>query len=99
VARLIIRPPAEADIDAAAAWYERERRGLGNRFLQQLNRTLAGVRERPLFYPRVHDEMRRAILEGFPYGVFFIVVDETISVLAVAHLHRHPDFWERRLID
>jgi hypothetical protein len=36
------------------------------------------------------------MLTRFPYGVFFAVDDDEVLVLAVVHLHRHPDTWKNR---
>ena len=46
--------------------------------------------EAPLQFPVVRGNIRRALLRGFPYGVFFTVHADTVQVLAVVHLHRHP---------
>jgi len=36
-------------------------------------------------------------LERFPYQLVHIVDDGELIVLAVAHLHREPDYWRDRL--
>jgi hypothetical protein len=41
--RLIVRSTAEVDIGEAAVWYERERRGLGHRFLDELENCLSAL--------------------------------------------------------
>jgi plasmid stabilization system protein ParE len=51
--RFIIRPLAEADLEDGARWYEDERAGLAERFLSEVNRTFARIRERPLQFPEV----------------------------------------------
>jgi hypothetical protein len=33
----------------------------------------------------------------FPYGLIYALDDGDILVLAVAHLHRRPDYWRDRL--
>jgi hypothetical protein len=33
-------------------------------------------------------------MRRLPYGVFFTVDDDMVTVLAVLHLHRHPDTWK-----
>jgi len=53
----------------AAAWYERERAGLAEKFLDDLNRTLSSIRERPLHFPVVWRELHRALLHTFPYAI------------------------------
>ena len=45
--RLIVRPEAELDIGDAASWYERERQGLGLRFIAELDRVLSGLVQVP----------------------------------------------------
>ena len=94
--RLVLQIQAEADVDRTVSWYESERAGLGVEFLQDLNVILERVEENPFQFPIVHEETRRGMLSRFPYGVFFTVSDAEILVLAIVHLHRHPDTWKRR---
>jgi toxin ParE1/3/4 len=93
---LRVRPEAELDAFEAALWYEREREGLGGAFLRALRRVLARVEASPLQFALVTSDVRRAILARFPFGVFFFVDGDTIVVIAVMHLHRHPSSWARR---
>jgi plasmid stabilization system protein ParE len=58
----IVRPLAEADAEDAARWYEDERAGLAERFLSDVDRTFARIRERPFQFPTVSGEVRRALL-------------------------------------
>jgi len=72
----VVRPEAEADIEDTYAWYESRSAGLGDRFLDAVEATLGFVPEAPQRFPEKHREpdftIRRALVEGFPYGVFFI---------------------------
>lgn len=43
------------------------------------------------------DEVRRALLRHFPYGVYFVEGPDDVAVLAVLHLHRDPDMWKSRI--
>jgi len=95
--RFIVRPLAEADIEDAARWYDDERAGLVDRFLVDVNRTFVRIRERPLQFPAVSGEVRRALLHTFPYAVYFRASDETVIVLAVLHLGRNPQVWRARV--
>jgi plasmid stabilization system protein ParE len=92
----IVRPLAEADIENAARWYDDERPGLAERFLSDVHRTFARIRERPLQFPSVSRDVRRALLHTFPYAVYFRAADEMIVVLAVLHLRRNPKVWRGR---
>jgi plasmid stabilization system protein ParE len=60
--RFIVLPLAEADLEDAARWYEDERAGLAERFFSDVDRTFARIRERPLQFPTVSGDVRRALL-------------------------------------
>ncbi len=93
---LRVRPEAEVDAFEAATWYEREREGLGSAFLRRLGRVFDRVENGPLQFPLVTDDIRRALMGRFPFGVFFFVEKGAATVIAVMHLHRHPSSWEGR---
>lgn len=95
--RLEIRHEAEIEIFDAALYYERERRGLGSRFEAEVEHVLSRAQENPLQFPELAPGVRRALLRIFPYGVFFLLEEPLVLVIAVLHLHRHPDVWKRRL--
>lgn len=69
--RFIVRPLAEADLENAARWYNEERAVLAERFLGDVDRTFARIREQPFQFPKVAGEVRRALLHTFPYAVYF----------------------------
>ena len=94
--QLIVRPLAEADIDAAFAWYEGRSVGLGVDFLRCVDACFGGVAERPLAFPVVHRRVRRSLLRRFPYAVFYVADGERVEILAVTHTSRHPRRWRRR---
>jgi plasmid stabilization system protein ParE len=94
--RFIVRPLAEADLENAAHWYGEERARLAERFLRDVDQTFARVRERPLQFPTVSGDVRRALLHTFPYAVYFRASEDSIVVLAVLHLRRDPRVWRGR---
>jgi hypothetical protein len=55
------------------------------------------LRERPLQFPMVAGDVRRALLHTFPYAIYFRVSDEMIVVLALLHLRRNPKIWRGRV--
>ncbi len=52
--RLVFRPQAESELLDARGWYEEQRPGLGQTFAAAVDRTLAGIVQNPLAYPRVY---------------------------------------------
>ncbi len=91
-----IRPEAESDLEEAAAWYERQREGLGQDFLDEAQSAFDRISEHPRMYAVLHRETRRAAVQRFPFGVFYRVEQTAIVVVAVMHGSRHPRHWKKR---
>ncbi|HEX5718591.1 MAG TPA: type II toxin-antitoxin system RelE/ParE family toxin, partial [Thermoanaerobaculia bacterium] len=63
----------------------------------ELGRTFERIVENPAQFPIVRRRtVRRALLQTFPYHVYFDLRDHQVIILAVYHERRHPDTWKRR---
>ena len=93
---VVARPAAAAEIEAAHRWYEKERAGLGSEFLEAVDRLLRVIAEDPERFPLVHKDVRRALLQRFPYGIFYRIVSSQIVVIACFHGKRNPKVWRLR---
>lgn len=91
---LLVRGRAKADIRRAAKWYERQKEGLGKRFVGEVEAALERIEGNPEQYQIVHRNIRRATTRDFPYGVFYRIRGNKISVFAVVHLHRNDSSWK-----
>lgn len=80
----------------ASAWYELREPGLGARFEQELRDTLLRVADRPLSFPQIEGDIRRARLHVFPYLVVFRMHSAFIEIAGVVHGARHPSVQRRR---
>lgn len=87
---------AQHDVEDTVAWYEGQRVGLGGRFVAALDRLIDRVFENPQQFPVIETEVRRALVRRFPYAVYFIVSSDHIAVIAVLHVRRYPQEWQRR---
>ncbi|MBN1768072.1 MAG: type II toxin-antitoxin system RelE/ParE family toxin [Prolixibacteraceae bacterium] len=94
--KLIIKTFAELDAIDAANWYNDKREGLGEEFVLALDAKINAIQRNPTHFQVVYRNIRRALTERFPYGIFFIVEDEIIYVLAIQHTSRNPKIWEKR---
>jgi plasmid stabilization system protein ParE len=96
--QVIVRAEAESDIAEAYGWYEQRARDLGGDFLLCLDAVIASITRNPHLYPVVHKGIiRRALLRRFPYGVFFVDGERSISVIALVHAKRNPQVWKDRV--
>ena len=94
--RLRLTAAAELDVAEAALWYEKSRKELGSWFLDELDGLLLAIAEAPGHFPPIEPGIRRALMRRFPHGVYFEFEIGQITILAVLHLHRHPDAWMTR---
>lgn len=90
---------AQLEIDDAVAWFDAQSQGLGIRFLDDIDRTVRRIVSFPLSCEEISADIRRCLLTRFPYGIVYGVDNDTIVVIAVAHLHREPRYWIDRLSD
>ncbi len=92
---------AASELAAAVSWYEEQRAGLGDVFIDAVDAALGYVAEWPLLgalvpgLPAVAG-IRRVPVARFPYHLPYLVFDDHIRVLAVAHDHRRPAYWAPR---
>jgi plasmid stabilization system protein ParE len=93
---LTLRPEAEHDLKDAAHWYERQREGLGHRFLDEALDAFGRIAEQPKLFPVVHRSVRRALIRKFPFAIFYRVETDAIVVLAILHGSRDPVRWKER---
>ena len=91
-----LTPAAEADVEATLEWYGERGPELGEQFRQAFERSLELIQENPRSGPKVHGEIRRALLRRFPYCIFYIVEGDEVIVLGCLHGHRDPRRWKTR---
>lgn len=92
---------AETEAQEAARWYEERQTGLGQQFLDALTHALEIIERQPQAFSRIstsdaNREVRRCVLQRFPYLIFYEVRVEEVLVIAVAHARRRPNYWQHR---
>jgi plasmid stabilization system protein ParE len=93
--RLWTRRPvrkAKREFDDAISWYQDRREGLGREFSVAVEQQL----EKLVLSPNHRGDVRRAVLQRFPYSIHFIVENDRIVVLAIFHARRDPNQLEDR---
>jgi plasmid stabilization system protein ParE len=95
--KVVFLAPAQHEVDDAVAWCNRQATGLGRELLDELDRAIRRAIAFPLSYPEIEPGIRRCRLARFPYGIIYGLDDQTLVVVAVAHLHRRPRYWIDRI--
>jgi toxin ParE1/3/4 len=93
----IFHREATAELIAAIAWYEAKQAGLGLDLQAKVEEAVMRIRANPSKCP-MHNEqgLRKCHLKRFPYTIFFLELDDTIWIAAVAHQKRRPGYWATR---
>ena len=86
---------ARSDVRDAFEWYLTRSPRAARRFLAEVDRATAFIREAPRVWPAFELDTRRYLLHGFPYSLIFRE-SEDLVVVAVAHHKRRPGFWHSR---
>ena len=94
---------ASFELVKASEWYEGCVAGLGDRFLDEIQNTLAFVAENPALgspwlLKGIPPGVRHIPLSTFPYSVVY-VLEPRLVVVAVAAGAQEPTYWIDRLDD
>jgi plasmid stabilization system protein ParE len=93
--RLHFHPAAFEELEAAAAWYEANRQGLGDEFFRAVTDALDLLRP----YPeagKASGETRQLTLSRFPFRIVYRLGNGGIVIVAIAHTKRRPGYWRER---
>ncbi|MBK9259705.1 MAG: type II toxin-antitoxin system RelE/ParE family toxin [Polyangiaceae bacterium] len=96
--RVVIEADAKDDVRQATRYYADREHGLGQRFLDEVRDAISKIREMPLQFPVIDKNVRRALLNRFPYVIYFMLFDKRkASIIAVLHQKRHPSAFDGRV--
>ncbi len=93
---IVLRPEAQTDLLEARDWYEQQRPGLGEAFLERVDQMFSRIRDMPELYAGVLRDVRRGKLRKFPYVVYYRVLADRIEVIGLLHGSRDPKVWQDR---
>jgi toxin ParE1/3/4 len=78
---------AKADVAKAAAWYETQSDGLGDKFLSRVTEAIENIGGHPRAYREVIRDVRRANMRQFPYALWFRLEGDAV-IIACLHAKR-----------
>lgn len=88
---------AQKELNDAVDWYNEQSDGLGNEFLDELDRAIRRAVAYPQSCAEIESGLRRCIMARFPYGLIYGLDKDKMIVVAVAHSHRNPRYWADRI--
>lgn len=94
---IIFLPEAEEEMYEAARYYESQASGLGVDYLSEVERAVASIAKSPMTWPKTERELRRRLVQRFPFGILYYIESKEIVIVAVSHLKRSPGYWKKRI--
>lgn len=88
--------PAEQELHEAITYYNHQMIGLGDSLLEEVIKCIDRIVEFPNAWHPFSKNTRRIRTKRFPYGVIYHIDENEILIVAIAHLHRKPDYWKDR---
>lgn len=96
--KLALLDETQDELVDAIAYYEGVELGLGRRLRDEVTSNLTWIQahpDLPLLRPQ---GFYRVNLRTFPYYIPYIIRNDTVWVLAIAHVRRRPLYWIGRRI-
>ena len=67
----------EPEVDEAYAWYQRQREGLAEEFLAEIQQVLDRIRQNPELHAAIYRNVRRALVRRLSYVPFTIGLNQS----------------------
>jgi plasmid stabilization system protein ParE len=90
-------PDALAETLAARDWYLERSPAAAKAFVKEIENGLEQIAEAPLLRTLYLSETRQLLLRHFPFALVYLIANEKIFIVAVAHGKRRPGYWKKRL--
>jgi plasmid stabilization system protein ParE len=88
---------ARADVKNAVVWYQRHSAKAAADFVEEIYRATETIKAAPERWPEEKYGARRFLLWRFPFSIIYSEHDSIVTVWAVVHASRRPEYWARRM--
>jgi toxin ParE1/3/4 len=88
---------ADLELSKAVDHYEQIYSGLGLDFEREVKENIFKIAENPGIWSLRDDGTRRFSTKRFPYRIVYLLHEDVIWIVAVAHHKRFPEYWKKRL--
>ena len=89
-------PDAENELNNAIDYYETCKKDLGVEFAFEIQKTIQNILYFPTAWQKLDGEIRRCLVNRFPFGIIYYQREDEIIILAVMQLQKEPNYWKKR---
>lgn len=81
------------EIAAAYDWYELQAIGLGDKFVEQLDKFIKKIATNPTHYGFIDETktVRDLLMKSFPYQIVYQIFENSILIHSVFQAQQHPN--------
>lgn len=90
-------PEAKDELFNAVNYYEECQEGLGQEFAKEVYAAIQRIIQFPEAWSKLSENTRRCLVNRFPYGLIYSIIEDEIIILAVMQLNREPGYWKNRM--
>jgi len=90
-------PEAEEEFLSAISYYHDCQEDLGDDFFCEAQAAIKRILDYPKAWPILEKEVRRCLLNRFPYGILYSIEPDGIFIIAVMPLKLNPGYWKYRV--
>jgi hypothetical protein len=90
---------AQLELDEVYEYYEYQQLNLGLRFISEVEKSVELIQYYPNGWHPLSKNTRRCLVKNFPYGVIYQIKENYILIIAIANLHRKPNYWVDRILN
>ena len=81
----VFHPSALEELNSAVDYYQDCEIGLGYDFLEEVYAAIKRIQAYPEAWSQFSPRTRRCLVHRFPYSVVYLVINNEIRIIAVAH--------------
>ena len=90
-------PEAKSEMQESAIWYDDKAGGLGLEFLFEVRKAESLICRNPELWPIYEVGTRRYVMQRFPFAVIYLVSEQKLQIVSIAHCKRMPGYWKNRI--
>ncbi len=95
--RYIFHPEALLEYEEGIEYYKKISIELARSFIQSVEEGIEKIRGNPEAWQMVEEGVRRHLLKRFPFGIYYTIEGNYITIFAILHMSRKPGYWKKRL--
>lgn len=85
-------PLAVKEFEEAIDFYEKKNSGLGSEFAEEVYAAIQRIIHFPNAWPEQTKKTRRCMIQRFPFGIIYSILESEIIIVAIMQLNRKSNY-------